>query len=347
MKSASLGELARLTSSRLIGDPEVVIRGVGTLAKATSGEITFLANKGYRRLLKATKASVVILTDQDAEDCPVSCLVSANPHLTYAQVANHLFPRNSQAIGISIKADIDPGATVDVTANIAAGCVIAAGAVIGPDVNIGPNCIIGRNASIGSGTWLYASVILCDDVVIGCDCILYPGAVIGSDGFGFANDNGRWIKVPQLGGVRIGNNVEIGANTTVDRGAIEDTIIHDGVKLDNQIQIAHNVQIGAHTAIAACSGVSGSTKIGEYCTLAGSSGLVGHIELADHVHISGKTMVSRSITKPGVYTGSIPSMPHKVWLKNFPRLKKLDEMMRRLVRLEAIVSKSEDHSSSV
>lgn len=342
----TLRELAELTSTELHGDPSCEITGIGALAGAKTGDLTFLSNKKYRGLLPETKASAVILAEQDAADCPVSYLVSENPHLSYSLVANYLFPRRAASHGISPSAIIDPEARIDPTANIAAGTVIGAGAVIGANVDIGANCVVGRDAQVGAATLLHPSVTLCDAVVIGRNCILHPGAVIGSDGFGFANDAGHWVKIPQIGSVRIGNNVEIGANTTVDRGAIEDTVIHDGVKLDNQIQIAHNVEIGAHTAIAACSGISGSTKIGEYCTLAGSSGLVGHIELADHVHISGKTMVSRSIQEPGVYTGSIPSMPHRVWLKNFPRLKRLDEMMRRLVKLESMMKNSKTDQSS-
>jgi UDP-3-O-[3-hydroxymyristoyl] glucosamine N-acyltransferase len=194
--------------------------------------------------------------------------------------------------------------------------------------------VVGQRARIGADSRLLASVTVCHEVRIGERCRLYPGAVVGSDGFGLADHQGRWIKVPQLGSVRIGNDVEIGANTSIDRGAIRDTVIADGVKLDNQIQIAHNVEVGAHTAIAGCAGISGSTKIGAHCTLAGAVGLVGHIELADHVHVSGMSMVSRSIREPGVYVGSIPAMPLGDWRRNFARLRQLDEMARRLKILE-------------
>ncbi|WP_457673456.1 UDP-3-O-(3-hydroxymyristoyl)glucosamine N-acyltransferase [Thiolapillus sp.] len=330
----TLAELARCSGAELRGDGGRVIRGVESLNRAESGQISFFNNAKYRRYLANTAASAVILRPEDLPDCPCDALVTDNPYLAWARVTRCFAPEPVREPGVDASAVVDEAAEIHASACVAPGCVIGAGSRIGPDVQLGPNCVIGRDVTIGRGTRLVASVTVLDGVSIGEDCLIHPGAVIGSDGFGLANDQGRWEKVAQLGSVTIGNDVEIGANTTIDRGAIHDTVIADGVKLDNQIQVAHNVEIGENTAIAACTGISGSTRIGAGCTLAGGVGVVGHIELADGVHVSGASVVSRSLKEPGVYTGGILAMPHKVWQKNVARVRQLDDMARRLKRLE-------------
>ncbi len=332
--SYTLAELARRSGAELRGDGSRVISGVETLNRAEAGQISFFNNAKYRRYLADTRASAVILRPEDLPDCPCDALVTDNPYLAWARVTACFAPEVLQKPGIHPTAVVDAGADIHDSASIAAGCVIGGGTRIEANAQIGPNCVIGRDVSLGRGTRLVASVTVLDGVSIGEDCLIHPGVVIGSDGFGLANDQGRWEKVAQLGSVTIGNRVEIGANTTIDRGAIHDTVIADGVKLDNQIQVAHNVEIGENTAIAACTGISGSTRIGAGCTLAGGVGVVGHIELADGVHVSGASVVSRSLKEPGVYTGGVLAMPHKTWQKNIARIRQLDDMARRLRRLE-------------
>lgn len=342
----TLARLAELTDCNLHGDGDVLIQGVAPLADAHSGSIAFLANRKYRKQLAETRASAVILCADDLPGCPVPALVCANPHLAYARVAALLHPSPTRPVGIHPSTVVDGAAYIDPLASIGPNCTIAAGVSVAAGAYVGPNCVLMEGVCVGADTSLVATVYLGPGVHIGARCLIHPGAVVGADGFGFADDAGRWVKVPQIGSVRIGDDVEIGACTTIDRGAIHDTIIADGVKLDNQIMVAHNVEIGAHTAIAACVGISGSTRIGAHCTLAGAVGVVGHIELTDNVHISGMSMVSRSIREPGVYTGSIPAMPHAEWRRNFARLKQLDEMVRRIKALEAASARSDDGDPS-
>jgi UDP-3-O-[3-hydroxymyristoyl] glucosamine N-acyltransferase len=337
-RSYTLAELAQSSGAQLRGDGDCVITGVESLNGADTGQISFFNNSKYRRYLADTRASAVILRPEDVDDCPCNALVTDNPYLAWARVTGCFVSRDHQCPGIHPSAVVDEQAEIDASASIAAGSVVGAGAVVGAGVRVGPNCVIGRNVTLGRGTRLVASVTVLDDVRLGENCLVHPGAVIGSDGFGLANDRGRWEKVAQLGSVSIGNDVEIGANTTIDRGAIHDTLIADGVKLDNQIQVAHNVEIGENTAIAACTGISGSTRIGSGCTLAGGVGVVGHIELADGVHVSGASVVSRSLKEPGVYTGGVLAMPHKTWQKNIARIKQLDDMARRLRKLEKMLA---------
>lgn len=329
-----LADLAAHVAAELVGNPELLIEGVNTLQDAGPSDISFLANKSYRKELKSTQAGAVILHRDDLTEYDQAALVVDNPYLAYARIAAFLFPEYKPGPGIDPSAVIAEGAIIHESVSVGPGCVIEEGSSVGKGVVIGPNSVVGRHCSIGEDSRLIASVTLCQNVTIGRRCTIHPGAVIGSEGFGMANDQGKWVKIPQLGGVRIGDDVDVGANTTIDRGAIRDTVIDDGVKLDNLIMVAHNVEIGEGSAIAACSGISGSTRIGKHCTLAGQTGLVGHIELADNVHVSGKTMVSRSLREPGQYSSGIPALTHAEWRKNFPRLKKLDEMVRRLNRLE-------------
>ena len=330
----TLAELAAMAQAELRGDPGLAIDAVATLQDARPGAISFLANPKYKAHLAGTRASAVILAAADADDCPVDCLVSDNPYLAHARVMAALYPDKRCPAGIDQSAVVDSAAQVSSTASIGAHCFVGAGSEIGDNVVIGPGCMIMENVIVGAGTRLVAMVTVCHGSVLGERCLVHPGAVIGGDGFGLANDSGRWIKVPQVGRAVLGNDVEVGSCTSIDRGAIEDTVIADGVKIDSQVHIAHNVKVGEHTAMAGCAAVAGSSTIGAYCTIAGGAGLTGHIELADHVHISGATAVTRSIRKPGVYTGTVPAIEHADWLKNFARLRHLDDLARRVKALE-------------
>ena len=338
----TLQALSEVAHAVLRGDPGRVITRVATLQDAGEGAISFLANPRYKPQLASTSASAVILSAADAADCPVDCLVSDNPYLAHAQVMNALYPAAKAVPGVHDTAYVDASARVAASAEIAANCYLGAGVVIEEGVAIGPGCVLLDNVHVDADSRLIASVTLGADTQLGKRCLIHPGAVIGSDGFGMANDQGAWIKVPQIGRVILGDDVEIGACSTLDRGALGDTVIADGVKIDNQVHVAHNVWIGEHTAIAAGTAIAGSVHIGSYCTLAGQSGVVGHVTLADHVHISGATGVTRSIREPGVYTGMIPAMDHASWLKNFARLRHLDDMVQRIKALEqALADKRE------
>ncbi|MBA2409784.1 MAG: UDP-3-O-(3-hydroxymyristoyl)glucosamine N-acyltransferase [Gammaproteobacteria bacterium] len=329
-----LQELAERVGVSLIGDPDCRIDNVASLNGARPGSVSFLASCRYRPYLKATLASAVILGPDDLEDCPAAALLSDNPYLTFARIINLLHPPQPTLPGIHPSSVVHAEARIDASACIGALTVIEAGAVIGADVFVGPGCVIGAECTVGDASKLVARVTLCNRSVLGRRVIAHPGAVIGSDGFGLADDAGVWVKIPQLGRAVVGDDVEIGANTTVDCGALEDTVLEEGVKLDNQIQIAHNVHIGAHTAIAGCVGIAGSARIGRHCTIAGAAGIEGHLEIADHVHITGMSKVSKSIPKPGTYTSGTPLEPNAQWLKNSVRFRKLDELARKVMALE-------------
>ena len=332
--SYTLGELAQHVQGRVVGDASCVIDGVATLSGATSGKISFLTNSAYRKQLAETKASAVILRESDVEQCAVNALIVINPHPAYAKIATLLHKSEKHKPGAEPSAQIANSAIVHETAWIGHNVVIGENVSIGEYVQISSGCVIENNAHIGKQSTLLPNVTICHDCEIGEGSLIHPGVVIGSDGFGQANDDGYWLKVPQLGKVIIGHDVEIGANTTIDRGAIEDTIIGDNVKLDNLIQIAHNVQIGAHTVISACVAIAGSTHIGEHCMIGGAVGIVGHITITDHVIITGMTMVTKSIKSPGVYSSGTPMDTNKNWHKNSVRFKHLDSMAKRLRQLE-------------
>lgn len=311
-----------------------MVDSVGTLHNAGPRSLSFLANSRYRRYLVDTRAAAVILAAGDAEDCPVAALIASDPYVAYAKAAQLLAPAAAIDPGIHAGAQVDDDATVDPSAEIAPGAVVEAGARIAEGTYIGPNCVVKAGASVGAHTRLVANVTICENVRIGVRGLFHPGVVIGADGFGIADEKGQWIKVPQVGSVTIGDDVEIGANTTIDRGAIDDTVIEDGVKLDNQVQIGHNVHIGAHSAIAGCAGISGSARIGRHCILGGRVGVVGHIEIADNTVVTGATVVSHSITESGVYSGSMPMDTAAQWRRNSVRIRQLDDMARRLRSLE-------------
>jgi UDP-3-O-[3-hydroxymyristoyl] glucosamine N-acyltransferase len=333
----TLGQLAEHVGGRIHGDADCEIRGVATLQNAKPGDISFLANPRYTRFLSTTAASAVIVGDAHIAACPAtaSALVVADPYLSYARIATLLNPPAAMPQGRHPSAVVEEGCTIDPSAWIGPQSVIEEGVEIGAQVTVGPGCVIGRGSRIGAGSRLVANVTVCHGSRIGRRVVLHPGVVIGSDGFGLANDGDGWIKVPQLGRVVIGDDVEIGANTTVDRGALDDTVIEDGVKLDNQIQVAHNVYIGSHTAIAGCTGIAGSARIGARCTIGGGVGIVGHTEIADDVHITGMSFVAHSIRKPGVYSSGTPLEGNREWRKNYARFHQLDDMARRLRRLES------------
>lgn len=330
----NLAALAHHLNAQLQGDPALAVDSVATLQNAQPGQLSFLANSRYRRYLSDTRATAVILAPEDATLCPVAMLIVSQPYLAYAKAAALLNPPLTYSPGIAPNATIDPSAVVDVSASIAAGAVIEAGARIAARVRVGPNCVIAMDVHIGEDTVLVANISLGAQTRIGQRCLIHPGVVIGSDGFGLAQENGRWIKVPQLGAVRIGDDVEIGANTTIDRGALENTVIEDGVKLDNQIQIAHNVRIGAHTAIAGCTGIAGSTQIGKRCTIGGGVGIAGHLRIGDDVHLTGMTFVTKSIEQAGLYSSGIPADTNAHWQRNVVRFRQLDRLARRIKALE-------------
>ncbi|MBS7663456.1 UDP-3-O-(3-hydroxymyristoyl)glucosamine N-acyltransferase [Pseudomonas lalucatii] len=330
----TLGQLAERLDASLRGDADKPVRGLATLQEAGADQLSFLANPQYRKYLGDCKAAAVLLTAADAEAYEGDALIVANPYLAYAALS-HLFDRKPQAAaGVHPTASVAADAQVDPTASIGAYAVVESAAQIAAGVTLGAHCVVGARSVIGEGGWLAPRVTLYHDVRIGKRVVIQSGAVIGGEGFGFANEKGVWQKIAQIGGVVIGDDVEIGANTTIDRGALADTLIGNGVKLDNQIMIAHNVQIGDNTAMAGCVGISGSTKIGRNCMIAGGVGMVGHIEVCDGVFVTGMTMVTRSITEPGAYSSGTAMQPAGEWKKSAARIRQLDDMARRLKELE-------------
>jgi len=339
MMALALGELAKAIGASLLkGDPETRITAVATLQHAGPGDLSFLANVGYKHFLYETRAGAVILSPEHAAACPTAAITSANPYAAYARAAALIMPPAGYRQGIHSTAVVADECDIHATAWIGPHCVVESGVVINAGVQLAGGCFLGAGSVIGTGSRLDANVIICHDVRIGERVIVHPGAVIGSDGFGLANENGKWLNVPQLGGVRIGNDAEIGANTTIDRGALEDTVLEEGVRLDNQIQVAHNVYIGAHTAIAGCVGISGSARIGRHCMIGGGAGIVGHLEIADHVTVTGMTMVTKSITEPGIYSSGVPAQDNASWNRNYARFRRLDQLARRVVRLERMLT---------
>ncbi|MBT4836457.1 MAG: UDP-3-O-(3-hydroxymyristoyl)glucosamine N-acyltransferase [Methylococcales bacterium] len=336
-RSIKLEDLAKEVGAEVVGNGDCEIQSVATLISAQSGQISFLANKQYRKYLKDTQASAVIISKEFVDDCPCNAVVSSDPYVCYAKIATLLNPKEIKTPGIHSSAVIFDNTSIDPTALIGAGVVIEDGVNIGANVIIGPGCVIKENCIIGDDSHLMANITVYDGCVIGQRAVIQPGAVIGGDGFGLAMDNGQWIKVPQLGIVRIGDDVEVGSNTTIDRGALEDTIIGDGVKLDNMVMIAHNVKVGAHSAMAACSGISGSTEMGKYCTVAGGAGFAGHLKIADQVHVTAMSMITKSIKEKGSYSSGSTIEPTKQWRRNAVRMKQLDDMAKKIQQLEKIV----------
>ncbi|BES83834.1 UDP-3-O-acylglucosamine N-acyltransferase [Pectobacterium araliae] len=334
MYSIRLDALAQQLDAQLHGDGDIVITGVASMHSAKTGQITFLSDSRYREQLAETQASVVVLTEADLPYCQVAALVVKNPYLTYAHMAQLLDTTPQPATDIAPSAVIAPDATLGRQVSVGANAVIESGAQLGDGVVIGPGCFIGKDARIGAGTRLWANVTIYHRVELGEQCLIQSGTVIGSDGFGYANDRGNWVKIPQLGTVRIGDRVEIGASTTIDRGALDDTVIGNGVIIDNQCQIAHNVVIGDNTAVAGGVIMAGSLKIGRYCMIGGASVINGHMEICDKVTVTGMGMVMRPITEPGVYSSGIPLQPNKVWRKTAALVMNIDEISKRLKAVE-------------
>jgi UDP-3-O-[3-hydroxymyristoyl] glucosamine N-acyltransferase len=334
-RPVALAELAEQHGLTLQGDGGALITGVGTLADATAGQISFLSNPAYRGQLQTTRAAAVIVSEKDARECPVNALIADDPYVSYARIAAQFDPRRPLEAGIHASAVIDPEARIGKDTHVGANAFIGPGCSIGESCSIGPGSVLLADVSVGSGSRIHANATLGEGVVIGQRTIVHPGAVIGSDGFGLAFDNDHWVKIPQLGSVRIGNDCEIGANTTIDRGAIGDTIIEDDVRLDNLIQIGHNVRIGAHTAMAGMVGISGSTQIGEYCMFAGASGAVGHIQIADRTTVSARSVITKSISQPGTtWSAALPAQPLMEWNRTVAHLRRLGKLARTVLNLE-------------
>ncbi len=329
-----LASLAERFGLELHGDGGTVIRGVATLARADGSQLAFLANTRYTAQLADTRAGAVILAADQLEACPVPALVAADPYVAYARIAALFQRRPAAAPGVHASAVVADGAEISPAACIGPHCVVEAGARIGDGVVLGPHCVVGPRCIVGAQSRLVARVTLVADVKLGQRVLIHPGAVLGADGFGLAVHEGHWIKVPQLGGVRVGDDCEIGANTTIDRGALEDTVLEEDVRLDNQIQIAHNVHVGAHTAMAGCAAVAGSARIGRWCMVGGNAGILGHLEVADHVVITAKSLVTRSIREAGEYSSGVPLQDNRAWRRNAARFRHLDDMARRLRALE-------------
>ena len=335
---ATLGDIVSALGGELVGAPEQVVNAIAPLESAGAQNIAFLAHPKYRSQLQTTQAGCVIVSPvlQDEACARGAVIVTPDPYLYFAQLTQWWASRTRPVPS----GQIHPSAVIDASAAIGNGAtigplaVVEAGAVIGDGAVIGPHCVIGRQARIGAGTRLSAHVVIGFDCVVGARCIFHSGVVIGADGFGFAPHQGEWVKIEQLGAVRIGDDVEIGANTCIDRGALDDTVVENGVKLDNLVQIGHNVHIGAHVAMAGCAGVAGSAKIGAHCTVGGAGMVLGHLTLAEGVHVSSGTLVSRSIHKPGLYTGVFPFDENAAWEKNAATARHLYSMRDRLRAVE-------------
>ena len=332
--SFTLAKLSELTATTAVGDPGCEIDRVDSLRQATDGAITFFANPKLKQDLERTRASAVILKEEHLESCPGSALLTDNPYLIFARVAGLLNPPPAPVPGIHPAAVVSKTATVGEGCSIGPGTVIDDDCVIGNNTCIGPNCCLHAACVVGENCRLVSHITLCEKTTLGRRVIIHPGVVVGSDGFGLASEGDKWFKIPQLGRVRIGDDVEIGANTTIDCGALEDTVLEEGVKLDNQIQVAHNVRIGAHTVIAGCTGISGSTTIGKFCRIGGATAIGGHIEIADHVTLGGMTRVGQSIEKAGTYVSGTPLQPYRSWLRSSALYKKLGQLAARIKKLE-------------
>jgi UDP-3-O-[3-hydroxymyristoyl] glucosamine N-acyltransferase len=337
----SLRELTSKLGGHINGDPETRIARVGTLENADVQSISFLTGDRFLHQLASTRAGAVVLSPAHQNATGLPRIVCGNPYAYFARVSALLNPVVPPAPGVHRSASVAPSVTLGARVSVGPYAVVGRNAYVGDDVVIGANCVVGEGVTIGNASQLHPNVTIYHGCQIGARNILHAGVVIGADGFGIALDDGRWVKVPQVGRVIVGDDVEIGANTTIDRGAIDDTVIADGVKLDNLIQIAHNVHIGAHTAIAACTGIAGSVHIGRRCQIGGAVGIAGHLAIADDVNISAKTLITKSITEPGTYTGAYPFEVNRNWRRNAAQIRHLDEMVKTVKRLELRLAKLE------
>lgn len=331
----TLAELKARLGGEIRGDPAVRVRRAASLSKAGPDDLSFALGQKQLEAARASRAGALIISPELAEALDGRpCLVSSNPHAAFARAVGLLHPEPTPEPGVHPTASVHPSAELGPGTSVAAGCVIGAGVRIGAGSHLGPLCVLGDGVRLGRDCVLHARVTVCHDCEIGDRVILHPGCVIGSDGFGNAREDGRWIKIPQIGRVVIGDDVEIGANTTIDRGALDDTVIGAGVRIDNLVQIAHNCVIGEHTAIAGCAGIAGSTRIGRHCLIGGAAMILGHIEIGDHVTVSGASFIGKSLPEPGVYTSTMPQMPHAEWLRNAAQLRHLADMRERIRSLE-------------
>ena len=330
----SLGELATRFGCELIGDPDTVVSDVASLHNAGPESLSFLSNSSYKKQLPTTKAAAVILRPDDAVDSPVASLLSDDPYAMYARMAAIVRPPPALEPGVHASAVVAESARVATSAQLGPAVVIGERTQIGENVYVGPGTVIGPDCVIGDDCSFIANVTLVRQVKIGARGRFHPGVVLGADGFGNAMTPDGWIKVPQAGGVRIGRDVEIGANTTVDCGAIDDTVIEDGVRIDNLCMIAHNVHIGEHTAMAGMTGIAGSTRIGKRCMFSGASGTVGHITVCDDVIIAAETVLTKDVTQPGTYSAFFPAQPARIWAKQLARFRRLDTLIERVKKLE-------------
>lgn len=341
----TLGEIVERFGGELVGDPTVQVRQVASLETAQSHHISFFTGSRFQKQLDVTAAGAVIVGASAREATHKPRIVSTNPYAYFAKVSALLNPETRSNAGIHSSALVEEGAVVAETACIGPFVHVGRGARIGEGAVIGTGCVIGEGSEIGTDSRLYPRVVVYRQCVIGARVIIHSGAVIGADGFGLAKEDGRWLKIPQIGRVVIGDDVEIGANTTIDRGALEDTVIEEGVKLDNQIQVAHNVRIGAHSAMAGCVGIAGSARIGRNCTVGGAGMILGHLQIADNVSVSSGTLITKSITRPGAYTSAMPFSTHEQWLKNAAHLRHLDSMAEKIRTLEQKINELERKQS--
>jgi UDP-3-O-[3-hydroxymyristoyl] glucosamine N-acyltransferase len=334
----SLREIVSRLGGELVGADDVIITRVASLSSAQSGQISFLTDSKYRSLLATTQASAIVVSNQNRDITDLPRIVTENPYAYFAKLSELLNPAAQYVQGIDASAVVDNTSVIPLSCTVAANCVIGRHVTLGENVVIGPGCVIGDQVTIGDNTCLQANVVVYHDCVIGKNCTLFAGSVIGADGFGYAEDDGRWIKIPQVGRVVIENDVDVGVNTTIDRGALDDTVIEEGVKLDNLIQIGHNCRIGAHTVIAGCVGIAGSARVGKHCKIGGAAMILGHLEIADGVTISPGSMITRSLTKADTYTALMPFQTHDDWLKTAANLRRLGDLAERVKQLEKELS---------
>lgn len=333
----ALSKIAEHLGASLVGDPNYLIQAVAPIERANAHELTYLVGGQYRKFLKTTEAGAIILNSKMAGDFSGNAIIVENPELAFARVLEAFFERkNSPAVGVHPTAVIGQGSVIHPSAMISPGVIIGEGARIGANVQIYPNAVLGNSVRVAEGVIIHSNVSICEGTEIGEFSIIYPGAVLGSDGFGYVNHEKTWQKIPQIGRLIIGKNVEIGANTTIDRGAIEDTRIGDGVKIDNLVQIGHNVEIGDHSIIAGCTGIAGSVKLGKHCLVGGAVVINGHISICDGTIITGAASIMSSIETPGIYASGFQARPHREWFKMLARMMKLEDMEKRIINLEKL-----------
>jgi UDP-3-O-[3-hydroxymyristoyl] glucosamine N-acyltransferase len=339
MASYTLGEVAAWVGGEIRDDNGVRLFQIASLQNAVPGHVAYLKDSRYSAMLAGTKAGAVLLAPEHAGLTRIPKILVKNPYLAFAKVSAQFNRGARPKPGLASGACVAPDAKVDATASIGENAVISSGAVIGKDTVIGPGCFIGEEASVGDSCCLAANVVVYHGCQIGRFCTIHAGSVIGADGFGYAEEEGAWVKIPQIGKAIIGNHVEIGANTTIDRGALDDTVIEDGVIIDNLVQIGHNCRIGAHTAIAGCVGIAGSAVIGKYCKIGGAAMMLGHLQIADNVTISAGSMITRSIQQPGTYTALMPFQEHEAWLRTAAQVRRLETLAERVSQLEKELKK--------